>query len=86
MIDINIRDVFATTQAALKHLKDGGRIIMIGSAVGEHAIAPGLVPYAATKGAIKMFTQALFREVGSRGITVHNVQPGPNLSVMKGQE
>src|ERR1700738_1219023 len=77
VIDINVRGVFATTQAALKHLKDGGRIIMIGSAVGERAIAPGLVPYAATKAAVKMFTQALSREVGGRGITVNNVQPGP---------
>jgi 3-oxoacyl-[acyl-carrier protein] reductase len=77
VIDINIRGVFVTTQAALKHMKDGGRVIMIGSAVGERAVAPGLVPYAATKGAVKMFTQALSREVGSRGITVNNVQPGP---------
>jgi len=77
VIDINIRGVFATTQAALKHMKDGGRIIMVGSAVGERAVAPGLVPYAATKGAVKMFTQALSREVGNRGITVNNVQPGP---------
>ena len=77
VVDINIRGVFATTQAALKYLNDGGRIIMIGSAVGERAAAPGMVPYAATKGAVKMFTQALSREVGSRGITVNNVQPGP---------
>src|SRR5579864_5654160 len=58
VIDINLRGVLATTQAALKHMNDGGRIIMIGSAVGERAVAPGLVPYAATKGAVKMFTQA----------------------------
>jgi 3-oxoacyl-[acyl-carrier protein] reductase len=77
VIDINIRGVFATTQAALKHLKEGGRIITIGSAVGERAASPWLVPYSATKGAVKMFTQALSREVGSRGITVNNVQPGP---------
>src|SRR3984885_3463194 len=77
VIDINIRGVFATTQAALKHMKDSDRIINIGSAVGERAVAPGLVPYAATKGAVKMFTQALSREAGSRGITVNNVQPGP---------
>jgi 3-oxoacyl-[acyl-carrier protein] reductase len=77
VLDINIRGVFVATQAALKHMNEGGRIIMIGSAVGERAVAPGLVPYAATKGAVKMFTQALSREVGSRGITVNNVQPGP---------
>jgi 3-oxoacyl-[acyl-carrier protein] reductase len=40
-------------------------------------MTPGLVPYSATKGAVKMFTQGLSREVGSRGITVNNVQPGP---------
>jgi 3-oxoacyl-[acyl-carrier protein] reductase len=77
VIDINLRGVFVTTQAALKHIKDGGRIIMIGSAVGERVLTPGLVPYSATKGAVKIFTQALSREVGSRGITVNNVQPGP---------
>ncbi|RDS80985.1 SDR family NAD(P)-dependent oxidoreductase [Dyella psychrodurans] len=77
VVDINIRGVFATTQAALKHMGNGGRIIMVGSAVGERVVTPGLVPYAATKGAVKMFTQALSREVGTRGITVNNVQPGP---------
>ncbi len=77
VIDINIRGIFAATQAALKHMKDGGRIITIGSAVGERAASPWLVPYSPTKGAVKMFTQALSREVGSRGITVNNVQPGP---------
>ncbi len=77
VIDINVRGVFIATQAALKHMRDGGRIIMIGSSVGERNIMPGLVPYAATKGAVKMFTQGLAREVGSRGITVNNVQPGP---------
>jgi 3-oxoacyl-[acyl-carrier protein] reductase len=40
-------------------------------------ITPGLVAYSATKGAIQMFTQGLAREVGMRGITVNNVQPGP---------
>jgi NAD(P)-dependent dehydrogenase (short-subunit alcohol dehydrogenase family) len=56
-----------------KHMKSGGRIIMIGSCVGERAMTPGLVAYSATKGAVKMFTQGLSREVGSRGITVNNV-------------
>jgi 3-oxoacyl-[acyl-carrier protein] reductase len=77
VLDINVRGVFVATQAALKHMKDGARIVMIGSAVGERVAAPGLVPYAGTKGAVKMFTQALAREIGSRGITVNNVQPGP---------
>ena len=77
VIDINIRGVYVATHAALTHMKSGGRIIMIGSCVGERVITPGLVPYAGTKGAVKMFSQALAREIGSRGITVNNVQPGP---------
>ena len=77
VIDINVRGAMVATQAALKHMKSGGRIIMIGSAVGERVATPGLVAYSGTKGAVKMFTQALAREIGSRGITVNNVQPGP---------
>jgi 3-oxoacyl-[acyl-carrier protein] reductase len=77
LININVRGVFVTTQAALKHMNDGGRIINIGSAVGERVQTPGLVPYSATKGAVKLFTQGLSREVGNRSITVNNVQPGP---------
>lgn len=77
VIDINIRGVFIATQAALKHMKDGGRIITIGSCVGERMMTPGLAAYAATKGAVKMFVQGLSREVGGRGITVNNIQPGP---------
>lgn len=77
VIDINLRGVFIATQAALKRMNDGGRIISIGSCVGERMMTPGLVAYAATKGAVKMFTQGLAREVGARGITVNNIQPGP---------
>ncbi len=77
VIDLNIRGTFIATQEALKHLADGGRIIMIGSCVGERDQTPGLAAYAATKGAIKMFTQGLAREVGGRAITVNNIQPGP---------
>ena len=77
VIDINFRGTLVATHAALKHMKRGGRIIMVGSAVGERAVSPGLVAYSGTKGAVKMFAQALAREIGNRDITVNNVQPGP---------
>jgi 3-oxoacyl-[acyl-carrier protein] reductase len=77
VVDVNVRGVFIATQAALKYLSEGGRIISIGSCVGERMMTPGLVAYSATKGAVKMFTQGLAREVGPRGITVNNIQPGP---------
>ena len=77
VINLNVRGAMIATHAALKYIQNGGRIIMIGSCVGERDMTPGLAAYAATKGAIKMFAQGLSREVGSRGITVNNVQPGP---------
>ena len=77
VINLNLRGAFIATQAALKHMNRGGRIILIGSCVGERMMTPGLVAYAATKGAIKMFAQGLSREVADREITVNNIQPGP---------
>src|SRR6202035_4871469 len=55
----------------------GGGIISIGSCVGERMKTPCLVAYSATKGAVKMFTQCVDRELGERGITVNNIQPAP---------
>src|SRR5438128_6700149 len=59
VIDINVRGVFVATQAALKHMKSGGRIIMIGSSVGERAQAPGLGAYAGAKGAVKLVSRGV---------------------------
>ncbi len=77
VIDINLRGTLVVTKAALKHLPRDGRVILIGSCVGERLMTPGLATYAATKAAVKMFAQGLSREVGERGITVNNIQPGP---------
>jgi 3-oxoacyl-[acyl-carrier protein] reductase len=52
MFSLNVRGALVATQAALKHMKNGGRIIMIGSCVGERNMTPGLAAYSATKGAI----------------------------------
>ena len=76
VIDINIRGVFVATQAALKHMKSGGRIISIGSAVGERVRArPGGLR--GHEGSREDVYSGVVRELGSRGITVNNVQPGP---------
>jgi 3-oxoacyl-[acyl-carrier protein] reductase len=77
VIDVNVRGVLATTLIGLKYLRKDGRVINIGSVAGERAAFPGVACYAATKGAVKMFTQALSRELGDLGITVNNIQPGP---------
>jgi 3-oxoacyl-[acyl-carrier protein] reductase len=74
---VNVRGVFVATQAALAHLPDGGRIINIGSNVGDQVAFAGITAYASTKGAVHIFTRGLARELGPRGITVNTVQPGP---------
>src|SRR2546425_10467224 len=64
VIDINVRGTLAATQAALKHMKSGGRIISIGSAVGERVLTPGAVAFSGTKGGVKMFAPGLGRGGG----------------------
>jgi 3-oxoacyl-[acyl-carrier protein] reductase len=77
LLAVNVRGYLIATRAALKYLKSGGRIINIGSCVGERISFPGMTVYAATKGAVRMFTQGLSRELGPRGITVNAIAPGP---------
>jgi len=77
LLAVNVRGYLIATRAALKYLKSGGRIINIGSCVGERISFAGMTVYAATKGAVRMFTQGLSRELGPRGITVNAIAPGP---------
>lgn len=74
---INVKGVFVATQEALRHMGEGGRIIMIGSINSDVVPFVGGSVYALTKGAIASFTRGLARDLGSRGITVNNIQPGP---------
>ncbi|CAB3900727.1 MAG: oxidoreductase [Achromobacter mucicolens] len=76
-LNVNVRGVFMTTQAALKYLPDGGRIITIGSNAGLSVPFAGIAVYAATKSAMESFTRGLARELGHRHITVNLVRPGP---------
>ena len=77
LVAINIRAVFAAIQRALRYLDTGGRIINIGSINADRVPGPGLAVYAMTKAAVAGLTRGLARELGPRGITVNNVQPGP---------
>lgn len=76
-IAINVRAVFVATQAAVRHMKDGGRIINIGSCNAERMPFPGGSVYALTKSALQGLVQGAARDLGARGITINNVQPGP---------
>ena len=77
LVAINVGGVFWTVHSALKHLGDGARIINIGSVNADRVSAPATAVYAMSKGAVSSFTRGLARELGPRGITVNNVQPGP---------
>jgi 3-oxoacyl-[acyl-carrier protein] reductase len=77
MIDINIKGMVLATQEAVRHMRDGGRIILIGSCNSERVPFQGGSIYALTKAAVVGFAKGLARDLGPRGITVNNVQPGP---------
>ena len=74
---INVRSVFIATQEAAKHMADGGRVINIGSTNAERMPFGGGGPYAMSKAALAGLTKGLARDLGPRGITINNVQPGP---------
>ncbi len=73
---IHVRAVYLASQAAVRHMSDGGRIISIGSNLAERVPYPGIALYAMSKSALIGFTKGLARDVGDRGITVNLVQPG----------
>ena len=77
MIAVSINGMFVATQEAVRHMRDGGRIILIGSCNSERVAFQGGSVYALTKAAVVGFTKGLARDLGPRAITVNNVQPGP---------
>jgi len=76
LIAVNVRGLFVATQEAARHLREGGRIIHIGSTFSERMPFAGAAVYSLTKGAVAGFTKGLARDLGPRGITVNNVEPG----------
>jgi 3-oxoacyl-[acyl-carrier protein] reductase len=77
LVAINVKGVFAAIQRALPHLGNTGRIINIGSINADRVPGPGLSIYAMSKAAVAGLTRGLARELGPRGTTVNNIQPGP---------
>lgn len=76
-LNINVRSVVIASQEAARHMNDGGRIINIGSTNAERMPFAGGAVYAMSKAALVGLTKGLARDLGPRGITVNNVQPGP---------
>ncbi|MBK0870012.1 MULTISPECIES: SDR family NAD(P)-dependent oxidoreductase [unclassified Saccharopolyspora] len=76
-IAVHVRTAFLTTQAAVRHMSGGGRIIHIGTSFVERVPFPGVSLYTLSKSGLTGFAKALARELGPRGITVNVVHPGP---------
>ncbi|MDK2375449.1 3-oxoacyl-ACP reductase family protein [Serratia fonticola] len=74
---VNVRSVFVASQEAARHMNDNGRIINIGSTNAERMPFAGGAIYAMSKSALVGLTKGMARDLGSRGITVNNLQPGP---------
>ena len=73
---INVFSLFWTIRAALPHMPAGASIITTTSIQATSPSAT-LLDYAATKAAIKAFTQALAKQLAPKGIRVNGVAPGP---------
>jgi 3-oxoacyl-[acyl-carrier protein] reductase len=82
MLDINVRGVFLSIQAAAAHLSAGGRIITIGSNTAVRSGHPGSSVYSMTKAAVAVMVKGVAVDLAGRGITVNNIQPGPTLTDM----
>ncbi|ALS67197.1 SDR family oxidoreductase [Pandoraea apista] len=86
MLNVNVRAVFVASKAALAHMGEGGRIINIGSCNAERIPFEGGATYAMSKAALVGLVKGMARDVGPRGITVNNVQPGPTNTDMNPAE
>jgi 3-oxoacyl-[acyl-carrier protein] reductase len=75
MFNINVLGLLLTTQAALKHISEGGSIINIGSVVSR-ITPPTSSIYTGTKGAVDAITGVLARELGPKKIRVNAINPG----------
>ena len=75
MFNVNVLGLLLTTQAAVKHLGEGGSIINIGSGV-TRLTPPNSSVYTATKGAVDAITGVLAKELGPKKIRVNSINPG----------
>lgn len=86
ILAVNVRAVFVATQAAVKYMKEGGRIINISSTHAERMPFAGGSVYAMSKSALCGLVKGLARDLGLRGITINNIQPGPIDTDMNSSE
>lgn len=77
LMAVNIRAAYLGVQSAVKRMRDGGRVIVIGSSAAERIAFPGISAYSMTKAALQGMVRGMAVDLAPRRITVNNVQPGP---------
>ena len=82
MLAVNVRAAFVGIQAASQAMKDGGRIILIGSNTAVRTAFPGASVYSMTKAALTGLVRGAAIDLAPRTITVNNIQPGPTATEM----
>lgn len=82
MLDVNVRGVFLAIQASAARMRDGGRIVTIGSNTAIRTGSQGSSVYAMTKAAVANMVKGIALDLAPRQITVNNVQPGPTETDM----
>ena len=76
-LSVNVRGVFLSVQAAAKRMREGGRIITIGSNTAVRTGHAGRSVYAMSKAAVAAMVQNLALDLAPKRITINNIQPGP---------
>ena len=74
---VNVASVYALINAVVKDIPAGGRIINIGSGLGERATGPGMSVYVTSKFAVSGLTRAIAKDLGAKNILVNAILPGP---------
>ncbi len=82
MLLVNVRGVYLAIQAAAAQMRDGGRVITIGSNTAVRSSNPGTCVYAMTKAAVATMVKGIALDLAPRRITVNNIQPGPTETDM----
>jgi 3-oxoacyl-[acyl-carrier protein] reductase len=77
IVRLDLRAAFVGSKAALKHLRDGGRIVFISSNIADYAALPMTSLYCMVKRGLDGLCKGMARDLGPKGITVNSVHPGP---------
>jgi NAD(P)-dependent dehydrogenase (short-subunit alcohol dehydrogenase family) len=78
---LNVRAMVFTVQHAIRHMREGGAIVLIGSIAGDMA-NPGYGTYSASKAAVRSYARTWNTELAPRGIRVNTLSPGPTDTPM----